>query len=265
MRTLRRTLLTALIGLTLAAPASAQWTIYDPATTARNALTAATKAQTLIVQSQQFQALRRMSQRLSLLTTLAKYVVDDVPDWRIHVFWEPDVLFARDYHAALNYGDRRGAAYIGVARPRLPAAAILARMPPEAREVTRRVLATLDAADSALIAATDQTGQLRFNGRREFLAIDALERHVVDGSDAQSATAVLDKISGATLIDTRQGQARAQFVAALLEQLIVDNKRTRDTETASMNMLLGRLREGRTQDARLLAGAGDDLRTWRQP
>ena len=64
------------------------------------------------------------------------------------------------------------------------------------------------------MAGTHQTGALRLNGRRELAAIDALERHVIDPSDAQSTTAVLDKISGAVLVETRQKQARLQLLAA---------------------------------------------------
>ena len=78
-------------------------------------------------------------------------------------------------------------------------------------------------------------------------------------------TAVLDKVSGAVLIETRQKQARLQLLAAMAEQLIVENKRSRDAETAGMNMQLGRLRDGRAANASLLSGAGADLRGWRQP
>jgi len=266
MKALRLAPLVAATALMTAEPARAQWTIYDPANVARNTFTALTKAETLIVQNEQYAKLRRMAQRLSLFTSLAKYVLDDIPAWRIHDFADPDtVLFARDYHAALNYGDRPGAGFQNVARTRLAAAAALGRMSPTARDVALRALATLDAADSALIAATHQTGSLRFNGRRELQAVAALERHVVDESNEQSATAVLDKISGAEMIAAQQKQARTQFTAAMLEQLLIENKRSRDTEAAAMNMLLSRLRDGRTQEARLLAGAGDDLRTWRQP
>ena len=55
------------------------------------------------------------------------------------------------------------------------------------------------------------------------------------------------------------------MLTAIVEQLLVDNKRSRDAETAAMNMQLGRLRNGRTAGLSLLAGAGDDLRTWKQP
>ena len=78
-------------------------------------------------------------------------------------------------------------------------------------------------------------------------------------------TAVLDTISGAALIGARQKQARLQLLTAIAEQLVVENKRARDAETAGMNMLVGRLRGGRNANASLVAGAAADLRGWRQP
>lgn len=51
-------------------------------------------------------------------------------------------------------------------------------------------LATLELADAVAISAINDTGSLRFNGRKQELpAIDALEAQVIDPSDAQSATA----------------------------------------------------------------------------
>jgi hypothetical protein len=47
--------------------------------------------------------------------------------------------------------------------------------------------------------------------------------------------------------------------------LLVENKRERDAEAAAMNMQLGRLRDGRAAGLSLLAGAANDLRTWKQP
>ena len=76
---------------------------------------------------------------------------------------------------------------------------------------------------------------------------------------------VADKISAAVLLETRNRQARMEFLTAIVEQLLVDNKRARDAEAAAMNMQLGRLRDGRRAGLGLLAGAGDDLRSWKQP
>jgi hypothetical protein len=141
----------------------------------------------------------------------------------------------------------------------------LAVLAPNADAAIVAELATLDAADSTMIAGTDQTGLLRYNGRQELAAIDALEDDALDPSATQSATAVLDKISGAALIRARQQQARVQFLAAIVEQLLVDNKRSRDTEAATMNMQLERLRWGSAANASVVAGAAATLRAWRQP
>jgi hypothetical protein len=250
--------------------ARAQWVITDPAVTLRDAVIAVVKHQLLDTLTQEADRFQRMATRLSASTNLDKYALtdDDIPMWRIHLFQGEQFVYANPYNAALNYGDGRGSAFEQVARPRQdpgPELTSLAELAPDADAAIVAGLATLDAADSTLIAGTDQTGQLRYNGRRELAAIDALEGDALDPSAAQSATAVLDKISGAGLIRARQQQARLQFLAAIVEQLLVDNKRTRDTEAATMNMQLERLRWGTAANASLVAGAAADLRAWRQP
>ena len=145
------------------------------------------------------------------------------------------------------------------------AAAALARLSPQAPARLLSQLATLDLADAAVIAATHDTGQLRYNGRRELAAIEALERDVTNGSLEQSTTAVLDKISGAGLIGARQRQARIQLLDGIVEQLLVESKRARDTEAAAMNMQLTAWRDRAAANQAFVAGAGDALRTWRQP
>jgi hypothetical protein len=127
-------------------------------------------------------------------------------------------------------------------------------------------LATVELADAVAISAINDTGSLRLNGRRQELqAIDALESQVIDPSLEQSATAVLDKISGSILLGTRQRQARSQLLTAFVEQLLVDSKRARDVDTTAMNMQLVTWRDGRAANAAFVAGTGDALRTWRQP
>ena len=87
----------------------------------------------------------------------------------------------------------------------------------------------------------------------------------IDPSSEQSTTAVLDKISGAALIGARQRQARIQLLAGVVEQLLVDSKRARDTDTAALEMQIVTWRDGRAADEAFVAGSGDALRTWRQP
>jgi hypothetical protein len=262
---MRNLILTIGFVLGVSEPSHAQWVVNDPAVTYRNSVTAVLKEVLLRLQQQQHSELRRMAQRLSMFTTLAKFRVPDPPRWRIHDFEGPAFLYARDYHAALNYGDSSGRAFLAVSHPVADAAPALGRLSPQARRTLLSQLATLDLSDSAVISATHDTGQLRYNGRRELAAIDALERDVTNDSLEQSSTAVLDKVSGAGLIAARQRQARIQILDGIVEQLLVEGKRTRDTETAAMNMQLTGWRDRAAVNQAFAAGAGDALRTWRQP
>ena len=250
--------------------AHAQFVVFDPALTLKDAAIAALKELLRNTLDDEADRVYKMAKRLSAFTDLGRYLIsdDDTPKWRIHPFQFEKFLYANGYNAALNYGDRSGAAYEDIARSRIAPGAELAALvdvAPDAEAAILAELATLDAADSSIIAGTDQTGLLRYNGRKELAAIEALQDDTLDPSLEQSATAVLDKISGAGLIRAQQQQARVQFLAGIVEQLLIDEKRSRDSEAASLNMQLERLRWGTAANRSLIAGSGDDLRAWRQP
>ena len=78
---------------------------------------------------------------------------------------------------------------------------------------------------------------------------------------------VRSEASGAALLEARQKQARLQYLSAIVEQLVVDNKRARDTEAALLNMQMRRLlgSDWGEDGGGMLSGASNDLRTWRQP
>lgn len=263
----RRAIVVTSLVLLTAGAAGAQIVVSDPAVTLRDQIIADLKRQLLDTLTQEADRIRQMAQRLAAVTNLQKYATaEDVPEWRIHVFWGDEFLYANPYTAALNYGDGSGSAFEQIALRRVDPAAILPAIgDADAQAAIRAQLATIDATDSTIIAGTDQTGQLRYNGRRDHAAIDALESDTIDPSTDQSTTAVLDKLAGAGLIRARQQQARIQFLTATVEQLLVDNKRARDTEAATMNMQLEWLRWGSQANGALLAGAADALRNWRQP
>jgi hypothetical protein len=243
----------------------AQWTIYDPANTARNTVTAVLKQRLVEAQTMQRVQLERMARRLAGLTDLQKYYVRDTPEWRIHDFWDESISpLARDYHAALNYGDRSGRALLAVSHE-LRSSGLPGELTATALRAIRSRLATIDATGAALMTATHGAGLTRYNGRRELAAIEALEQDVIDPTDQQSATAVLEKLSGASLVGIRQRQARIALLGALVEHLLLDSKRARDTDAAAMNMQLVNWRDGRAANEAFVAGSGDALRTWRQP
>lgn len=260
---MRRVILVVGFCVAVSAEVRAQITVHDPAVTARNTATAVVKELLLETERQQHSQLRRMAQRLSLFTSLTKYVLEDPPRWRTH---GGDFLYANGYNDALIFGDPAGAAFLAVSHPVVDGRSLITRLTPSARRAFISRLATLNATDAAVIAVTHDTGQLRFNGRKhESQAIDALEAHVVDPSLEQSATAVLDKISGAALVGARQRQARIQLLADVVEQLLIDTKRARDADVGAMNMQLTKWRDGRAANEAFVAGSGDALRTWRQP
>ena len=188
--------------------------------------------------------------------------MEDVPRWRTH---GGDFFYAQPYNDALIFGDSAGSAFTELSH-RLLDAGLLDRLDPSARRLLQARLATVNLSDAATIAATHGSGQLRLIGRKnELQAIAALEGDVIDPSNDQSTTAVLDKISGATLIGARQRQARIQLLVGVVEQLLVDSKRARDTDTAALAMQIVTWRDGRAAANAFVAGSGDALRTWRQP
>ena len=256
-------LLSGALMVVIASPVSAQLVVYDAATTARNTVTATVNQFLFETQRLQHSKVREMARRLSALTNLRKYMMEDVPRWRTH---GGDFFFAQPYNDALIFGDPVGAAFTDLSQRLLADPRLLDRLGPAARRLVEARLATVNLTDAAAIAATHGTGQLRWFGRKnELPAIDALERDVIDPSSEQSTTAVLDKISGAALIGARQRQARIQLLAGMVEQLLVDSKRARDTDTAALAMQIVTWRDGRAASEAFVAGSGDALRTWRQP
>ena len=244
----------------------AQIVVYDRAVTFRNSVTAALKEYLLTVQRQQHSQLRRMAQRLSMFTDLGKYTLPDPPRWRTHALENHEVfLFSTAYHAALNYGDASGPPTWASASQCSTRAAALGRL-----HADRATRADSPAGDTGPRGRGRHRGdarhrQLRYNGRQELRAIEALDRDVTNGSLEQSTTAVLDKISGAVLIGARQRQARAQLLSGVVEQLLVDSKRARDTEAATMNMQLSPGATVRPPTPPSSPGPAMRFAAWRQP
>lgn len=270
MRRVQLLVVVIVVGTFLGVGSASAFVVTDPANTIKNLIIATLKNQIVDVLTQQGQRFRRMARRLSAFADLSRYVIPDVPRWRSYRYQDVS-LYARAYEDALNLGDPGGLAYEGVVRSRTAAedaVAALRASAPAAADVLVAELATLDLADSTLMIATDANGQLRSAGKGEMRAIDALERDATGGALTQGTSAVLDKISAATLLETRQKQSRLQFLTAIIEQLAVDNKRSRDSEAAALNMQLARLRVAADCGELcpgLLNGSANALRTWRQP
>src|SRR5947207_2166498 len=169
---------------------SAQLVVYDAATTARNTVTATLNQYLFETERLQHLKILDMARRLSALTNLRKYVLEEVPRWRTH---GGDYFYAQPYNNALIFGDLAGNAFSELSQRLLADPTLLNRLGPATRRLVEARLATVNLADAAAIAATNGTGQLRLLGRKnELPAIDALEADVIDPSSEQSTAAVLD-------------------------------------------------------------------------
>lgn len=241
---------------------AAQVAVFDPAVTMRNTLTATVKELLWRLQQEEHRKLRRMSRRLSMHTDLGRYALPDPPRWRTH--GDERFLFSVPYNDALIFGDASGSAYAGVTHPLLNAGDLSRLESPESRRALAAALATVNVTDATAIEGLHDSGRLRFNGRKfELPAVDVLERQVVDPSNEQSVTAVLEKVSGSVLVGVRQRQARLQLLTGILQQLLTENLRSRNAATTAMNLQLAALRP-RTAPPQETP-AGEALRTWRQP
>lgn len=249
-----------------ASPGHAQIVVHDTSVTVRNAVTATLWEYLLETQVAQHSQLRRWAQRLSMFTDLGKYGVPDAPRWRTHPGYagEGDEVAAA-FQSALDFGDSEGLGYRSVTEQIAGFGELAAGLPLVARRVLEHQLSTIDAADAVSVATIHNSGRLRYAGRAELRAIEALEQDVTNGTLEQSATAVLDKISGASLIAARQRQARTNLMIGLVEQLMVDTKRERDSHAAAMNMQLSEWRYREATASARPSDAGTALQTWRQP
>lgn len=262
---LRRILLALGVALLFTSTASAQWVVNDPAITAKNTAIAVIQQYLLNTQTLERQLWDRMSRRLSNVARLDRYLLPDVPAWRVPGVPYPSTSPVTPVlERALAVGDATGRSWAMATDVLEAATALMSRLSPAARRAAMARLATVDVADAVAIAALDDTGQIRANGRRELTAINTLETDVIDPNPDQSTTAILDKLSGSALIGARQRQARIQLLTGVLDQLLIDNKRARDSEAATLNMQMLQWLSGRAANDAFVAGTGDALRTWRQ-
>lgn len=254
-------MIVALVALAaISTPAAAQIPVIDPGNLAQAVLIADRTLREYDALWAQYQTLVRMSQGLGNMEgyrlPAVPTVAHDAARW----------TYGRPWLDVLNAGDPTGTAYARTARPLVLPGAWLASLPPEARHAIESAYETVDVTDAVSQVAGDQVGQTRVYGAQLDHAINALAADVLSPSAGEhEMTAILDKVAAGALLGRREDAAANQLLADTLEQLLVRNKRLRDTEAATMNMRLGGMRDGHAAGSSLVRGAADDLRTWRQP
>src|SRR5262249_20191231 len=256
MKRSRMLLLTVVVAAaaTMAVPVRAQWVVYDPT----NYFEAVAQYEQIL---QQYQFLLKQATRVPV-DIATRYHAHSL-DWTYHDL-ASGLLYAQPLLVALNEGDTRGAAYRGATTPLDIPTDVLARMPAELRRRLATAYSTIELADSITRLAVDQTGTARSDGPFTLQAIRNVEHDIVNpGDDFHSQTALLEKINAAEAISLRVDHQNNQFLLSALEQLIVDNKRKRDSEAVLMNATIHQWRYGQAYGEDLFRSTASDLDSWR--
>lgn len=184
-------------------------------------------------------------------------------NWALHDI-DARLQYAQRILGALNTGDRAGTAYRQVIQPLdLPAAAV-ARMPPSLQRRLANAYAGIELADSVAARAIDQMGRMRTEGPRNLLVAATMERDAASTSDdLHTQVAVLNKINAATVLQLRMQDHMQQSLMGTLEQLLVANRRQRDSEAALINATIHQWQYGRDYGASLFRNTAAALDGWR--
>jgi hypothetical protein len=240
-------------------PARAQIAVLDPANLAQTILIVQRTQRHLEEIQAQYQTILRMAERLGAMdryrTPPIALVQHELDRWS----------YGRPWIQALNAGDPTGAAYLATAMPlERPDAA--SRLEGTARQVFERMYGAIEIADSVAMMGGHQVGITRgfFNELQR--VVQALESDVLNsGSSNHDMTANLDKIAAGELLSRRQDMVTNQLLSHVLEQLLSRGKQLRDTNATALNMQLVTWRDAEKANRAFREGAGDALRTWRQP
>ena len=256
---MRRLIIALFVGIAPVAPAHAQWVVTDPGNLAQAILIAERTVREYETLAAQYQTIQRMGQGLGDLNGYRMPSIStsqhDADRWS----------YGRQWLQMLNTGDIDATAYAHVTRA-LGLLEGLESLSLGARRAIEQAYATIEITDSVAHTTGQDIGRLRTYRDRFQQTVAQLESDVVNASAPyHEMTAVLDKVAAAELLARRQDMVGNQLLAATVEQLLVRAKRMRDTEAVTMNMRLTNIRDGRAAGASVVAGAGDDLRTWRQP
>ena len=77
--------------------------------------------------------------------------------------------------------------------------------------------------------------------------------------------AVLNKINAASVLERRVSKTTNQFLMHTLEQLLVQNKRSRDAEARAMDAQVFQWRYGLPYGRNLFSRTASTMDAWRQP
>jgi hypothetical protein len=238
---------------------AAAFVIVDIANIFRQALTAGVKDQIIQISAKTNAVMDTMSTRLRELRDMRDYAAGRVAGWL-----DVPLSYVRAPLAltsAFMQTLQTGRAFVDSVR--------YADIDPRhtyAGGPVHSALVSLDLASSVLTQGMEVSGRIRAYGPEEAAGITRLERDVT-GTGSGSATEALDTLTGAALIRARQQETRGQLTSTLVETLVVEGIRDRQTDAASAEMQMGllRYRQAREDGGENWSSGAEDVLAWRQP
>jgi hypothetical protein len=110
----------------------------------------------------------------------------------------------------------------------------------------------------------DHSGTVRTSGNVLLQVLQSMESDAFSTLDSfHTQTALLNKINGAAILNLRVGEETNQFLSSAVEQLVVDNKRKRDTEARLMNATINQWRWGQAYGNDIFGRTASDIDNWR--
>ena len=255
----RNVIVVALLVLLVATPARAQLAVIDPANLAQTILIVQRTQRHLEQLREQYLTIVRMA------TGLGRMDQYRTPPFALTRHDAGRWTFGGPWVAGLNSGDATGAGYLATALP-LERPDPASRLNGPARRAFERQYANVEITDSVAMMGGHQVGLMRAYYEDLERAVQALEQDVLNpDASFHEMTTILDKIAAGELLGRRQDMATNQLLSHTLEQLLARSKRLRDTEASTLNMQIVTWRDSDSVNHAFRAGAGDALRTWRQP
>lgn len=257
MNRIVRTAVGYAIVLTLAANTlQAQFVVHDPVN----------YAQALARYAQLIEQLRFMvRQARRLPVDMATCYRVPTIRWRHHDV-EGDYVYARPLLTALNFGDTSGALLQQVSEPLEDLEPVLSMVPPELQRRLANSYGSIQFADSIARMAVHHVGSVRSNGKTAIAAIENMEADAASGDDAfHSEAALLNKINTASVLGLRISETANQFLMHTREQLLLQNRRTRNAEAQLLDAELNQRRYGTLYGRDLMSQTAARLDGWRQP
>jgi hypothetical protein len=255
-RARRLTVATALVAGVAATTTSAQFVVYDPTNYAQ-----ALESYAQLLQQYRFWVAQ--ARRLPV-DMASRYRVPAVR-WHLN---DPNQIYpyARPILTSLNVGDSAGIGYNQIVDRLEALDDLLPRVPADLQRRLAMGYGTIQLADSVAATGIDQLGRIRSNGTAMMAAILNMENDAVASADEfHTQTALLNKINGANVLALRINETTSQFQLHILEQLLVQNKRSRDAEGQMMNAHLFQWRYGTAYGRDLFSRTAANLESWRQP